>query len=414
MESVDYLIIGGGVAGTSAATEIRKHDKKGRIVILTDEPYRLYTRMALPSLARSQTSDEQIVLRDEKYYSDRNLELWNNAIASGLDIEASIVTLADGRRLTFGKLLLAGGSKPRDWEVPGARLPNVLPLRSLDDARRIRSLLPKVKHALVVGGGFIALDQIQTLAHAGVATTVVIRGAYFGANVLDEESGALIQRLLDKAGTVHAHYKTRVAMLDGDKKVEAAVLSNGKRLPVDLVLLSIGTEPNIAWLEGSGLDISGGVAVDPYLRTAVDTIWAAGDIALFHDTVLGSRHRLGNWHNASAQGEAAGFNMTAASPKPFEAVTSYYVSVFDTDISFVGDVHIHTGITAVPRGSARGGAYGRIMIRDERVVGATLINRFAERGPIEQLILSRKHLQQRDILDLTDESVPLRKVAISK
>jgi nitrite reductase (NADH) large subunit len=411
MESADYLIVGGGVAGTSAAAEIRKHDKSGRIIILTDEPYRLYTRMALPSLARKQTTDEQIVLRDEKYYADRNLELWNNVLASSLDVEASVVTLADGQRITYGKLLLAGGSRVRDWKVPGATVPGVVPLRTLNDAQYIRSLLPKVKHALIVGGGFIALDQIQTLAHAGVATTVVTRGPYFWSGVLDEESGILIQKLFDQAGNVHLRHKTRVEMLEGDAKVEAALLSDGKRLPVDLVLLSIGVGSNVGWLEGGGLDVSSGVSVDKYLQTEIDNIWAAGDIALFDDTILGLRHRLGNWHNASAQGETAGFNMVSTEPKPFEAVTSYFVSVFGTDISFIGDVRMQAGVTAVPRGSARSGAYGRILVRDERVVGATLINRFAERGPIEQLIRSRRQLRQRDVLDLTDESVPLRDVA---
>jgi 3-phenylpropionate/trans-cinnamate dioxygenase ferredoxin reductase subunit len=401
------LIVGGGIAGTTAAASIRRTDDRGRIVVLTAEPYRLYTRMALPSLSRGQTSDEQIILRDDWYNSSRKIELWTGSEARFLDAELSILTLADGRRIHYDKLLLAGGSHARRWNIPGADLANVVTLRSLDDARAIRQLLPRVKHALVVGGGFIALDQLQTMATAGVATTAVMRGPHFWSNVLDEESASLLHAKIDGVGHIHMRYGTQVEYLGGDNRVEYAVLSNGRRIETDLVLAALGTEPCTEWLESSGVELFGGVVTDACLKTNVDNIWAAGDIALFHDTVLGSRHRLGNWHNAAAQGEIAGHNMTSDEPKPFEAITSYFESVLQTDICFVGDVYRQSGIDIIPRGSARSGAYGRILVRGGRAIGATLINRFAERGPVERLIRSQRRLSRQDILDLTDESVPL-------
>jgi NAD(P)H-nitrite reductase large subunit len=202
-----------------------------------------------------------------------------------------------------------------------------------------------------------------------------------------------------------------VEVVEGERAVEAVVLSNGHKLPADLILLAIGTDPATDWLTTSGLPTQGGIPTDQYLQTEIDSIWAAGDVALFDDTLLGAVHRLGNWDNASAQGQIAGENMALATPKAFELLSAYSISFFGTNISFVGDVHHHAKMTAVPRGSARSGAYGRLLLHHDRLVGATLINRFAERGAIDKIIRSQRTLRQQDILDLTDETVPLRQVA---
>ncbi len=402
-----YVIIGGGVAGTTAASTIRRMDADGTITVVSSEAEPLYSRLSLSAFTRGQTTKEQIYLRQPEFYRQKDISLKLDTVATAVDTADQIVTLADGQKLGYEKLLLAGGSWPRAWAVPGAELKGVLPLRTLSHAEQIAKRLPKVKHALVIGGSFISLEQIQTLSQLGIATTVVLRDPYVWASVLDEESGQLIAAILEQAASVRILYRTEVEVLEGATHVEAALLSNGQRLLTDLVLVNIGVDPMIAWLEGSGIALDGGVVTDEFLQTSAKNVWAAGDIALFNDKLLGAHHRLGNWSNAAAQGETAGLNMTQSKPTAFEAVSTYSISLFGKNISFVGDFHMHARMTAIPRGSARSGAYGRMMMRNNVVVGATLINRFADRQPIEELIKAQIPLNRRDVVDLTDESVPL-------
>jgi 3-phenylpropionate/trans-cinnamate dioxygenase ferredoxin reductase subunit len=411
MESAKYVIVGGGIAGSTAATTIRQHDANGRIIVITNEPYRLYSRLALSSVLHGQTNQEQVELRTAASYSNHAIEVWTDSLVTSLDPAESVITMADGQRVHFDKLLLATGSSPRHWSVTGSSLAGVLSLRTLSDALQIAQRLPKAKHALVVGGGFIALEHIQTLTKLGIATTVIIRDPYYWAGLWDEESGQLLQNLLAQAVNVRLLFDTHIELLEGTSIVQAAVLSNGQRLPTDLVLVAIGVEPELKWLQGSSLDTSGGIATDAFLQTSIENIWAAGDVAVFDDQLLGARHRLGNWDNASAQGELAGQNMTSSTPIAFKALTTYSISLFGTNISFIGDVHHHSRMIAIPRGSARSGAYGRLLLHQDRLVGATLINRFTERTALEKIIRSRLPLRKQDILDLTDESVAVSDVA---
>jgi NAD(P)H-nitrite reductase large subunit len=195
----------------------------------------------------------------------------------------------------------------------------------------------------------------------------------------------------------------------GHAKVEAVVLSNGKKLKTDAVLVNIGISFNVEWLGGSGITLENGVVVNQYLETDVPDVYAAGDLALFYDPLIELYHQQGNWSNATLQGQIAGQNMTGHKAE-FAAVTSYSVHLMKTDISFIGQTSLRSSLTAVPRGSARTGAYGRILLRSGQVVGATLINRFVDRDPIQRLISSQIKVD-RYIAALADESISLKDVA---
>lgn len=408
-----YLIIGAGVAGVTAALAIRDNDATGSIVLVGQESHPLYSRLRLTSVVRDSMTTSEVFLRNFDYYKKHAIDFVSGCPAVGLSIDEKVVTLADGRRCEYQKLLLAGGSQTRTWSVPGAQLDNILTMRDLDQAVAIKARLAESKHVVVVGGGFITLEYIEALADIGVATSVIIRDPYYWSNKLDEESGLLIQKHIDKIPNIDVYYDTEVMAIEGRSVAEAVVLSNGKRLPTDTIITNIGVDPATTWLTNSGLKVDGGVEVDEYLNTDQPEIWAAGDIALFYDQLLGVRHRIANWDNAAAQGELVGRNMSTDQPQPFITLSAYTIDCLGMNISFIGETHHHAGVVAVPRGSARSGAYGRLLLHDHRLVGATLINRFPDKQPIEQLIRHQAHLNQQHIIDLTDETVDLRHLASS-
>lgn len=409
MEIAKYVIAGAGVAGTTAAATIRQHDEEGRIILLGNEPHPLYSRTSLVPYMRKEVSKENLYLRNLQYYKKNHIDFWSEAEAVSLDPSQNLIRLSDEREISYEKFLIATGSQPKQWKITGSTLKNVHALRTVDDADNLIQKLRKSKHIVIVGGGFITLELIQLVAKLGIATNVIVRGPFYWSNVLDEESGKLIQKLIDSAPNITVHYNSQIEELVGDSHVEAAILSNGRRYQADLVLANIGIEFNTNWLQEAGLDIEKGVVVNQYLETNKDNIYAAGDIALFYDPLIQLYHQQGNWNNATLHGQIAGQNMTGHKAE-VAAVTTYSINFMGIDISFLGQTSLRTSITAVPRGSARHGSYGRILVNRSQVVGATLINRFGERSAISRLISAKTPITNH-LADLADETMPLNLLA---
>lgn len=404
MESINYLIIGGGVAGMTAAQTIRQHDEQGRIVVVNRESEYLYSRPSLAAFLKGECRLDDLYLRSQEFLAKNRIEVQLGTAAvewQGID---RIIKTSNGQSLAYEKLLFAVGGQPKAWKVAGSSLNGVHSLRTIADAKRLAGNLKKARHVVVVGSGFVSLELIQLLSKVGVATTIVVRGDHYWQQSLDAEGGLLLDSFLKKVPNASVLYNTRVDAVAGDDKVSSVILSNGRKLATDLVLVNTGLEYETDWLNEK-LTIERGIVVNEYLETGVDGVYAAGDIAVFYDPIAGLYHQLGNWNNATLQGQIAGQNMTGHR-HPMSAVTSYSINFLGRNISFIGQTSLRPSITGVPRGSARSGSYGKILIKNNRVIGASLINRFHEREPISRLISSQMHIGQH-ISELADESVPL-------
>ena len=152
MESAKYVIVGGGVAGTTAAATIRQHDPDGPIVLISQEPHPLYSRTSLVPYMRQEVSRENLFLRNEAYYEKQAIK-WLSQRAVNLDADQNIVTLDDGSQISYGKLLIASGSRPKAWKISGSTLDGIYSLRTVDDADHILKQLKSAKHVTIVGGG---------------------------------------------------------------------------------------------------------------------------------------------------------------------------------------------------------------------------------------------------------------------
>lgn len=410
MQSAKYVIIGGGAAGTTAATTIRQHDPQGSIILIEKDSHYLYSRLALAGYIKHKNSYDSLFLKDSRYFEEQDINVLLNATATGLDTTHNIVTLNDGQRIGYQKLLIATGSSPRRWSIPGADREGVLPLRTIEHASEIKERLSQSKHVTIVGGGFVTLELIQAVADLGIAATVIVRTPHYWASTLDHESGLLIQAILQQgSGYLNVLYSTTVEHILGHKQVEGVILSNGKHLKTDLILANVGVDFDTDWLKHSGLLLEGGIITNQYMQTELADVYAAGDITLFYDSLAGLHHHQGNWTNATQQGQIAGLNMTG-NRQPLEAVSGYSINLFGKNISFIGQAKAHPNMTVIPRGSAKSGAYGRILIHQKRIVGATLINRIYDKTPLTRLIASQAPVD-RYLTELADETFDLRQLA---
>ena len=387
MAETRYLIIGGGVAGTTAADTIRKQDATGAITIVSDEPYRFYSRIMISKLHyfMGRVPADQIWLKKEEWYRDNHVNLIVGRTAAKLDTAAKTVTLDGGMVLGYDKLLLAIGIRARRWTVPGSDKQGIHYVRTLDDFKGIIADVKTSKQAVVIGGGAIGFEVCELFKTSGLDTTLVIREPHYWDPVLDQGSGQMIEKALEKAGVkiVRGKYVTEAY---GGGRVDGVILEGGEKLPCQIVSVGIGGLCPLDFAKAAGLATNRGLITNEYLETSAPDIWAAGDCAEYHDLIFGERTQFGSWSNAQSQGRAVGANM-AGKHEPYRLVTFYAVSGLGMSIAFIGSVTPPgPGRDVVPRGSPEINSYARLLIKDDRIVGATLMNRTADIGPLAKLI----------------------------
>jgi NAD(P)H-nitrite reductase large subunit len=386
VNEVKYLIVGGGVAGTTAAETIRATDKESSIAIVSDEPYRFYSRILLskPNFFLEKIPFDQIWLKDEAWYRQNQISLLLGKEAVKLDPQSKLISLNDGSDWHYEKLLLAVGACARRWSVPGSEMKGVLSLRTLDDAKEVISRVKSIKQAVLIGSGFISFEMADMLTLAGIETTLVILESYYWEPVLDETSGRMIEKVLIEHGVKILH-QSEVAQIEGEENVTGVVLKDGTRLPCQLIVAGIGVECPLLWIKESGVTIDRGILADEYLQTNFPDIYTAGDCAEFNDLLLGERVLLGNWVNAQVQGKTAAANMTGQH-QPFKMVSFYTTQGMGLAIAFVGNARVSPDREVISRGTPEAGSYGRLILHNGRLVGATLLNLTREMGMLAKLI----------------------------
>ncbi len=391
MEKVDYLIVGGGVAGVTAAEAIRENDSRSSVAIISDENEPLYSRIQLPHYLRHEFGLEGVYLRKWENYQQKNIQVFAPKAASSLDTESKILTLDDGQKLIFSKLLIASGSKLNTLSLPGSNLRGVHYLRTITDANSILESMKGAKAACVIGGGFIGLEFAHTFITNNLKTTFLILEPYFWQKMWDETSGKLVEKILGENGVV-CLVNEETGSFTGNGRVEKLITKSGKVVEAQVVGVGIGVHSSFEYLGGTSINFQkNAVLVNEYLETNVENIWAAGDITKFEDVVLNKAHQMGNWRNALAQGRRVGLNMVGQK-EPFKQVSAYTIKFFEATVSFVGDVFTSPETQVISRGSFDYNAYGRILLRNDRVIGATLINLSTDRSTIQQLIENKTEI----------------------
>lgn len=396
----DHVIIGTGIAGTGAAEVIRQRQPEASILLVGNESHRLYSRVLLPHLIRGK-AEETVFLKKADFYVQQRIETAFGVTATKIEPQSKTVHLSDGRAVEYGKLLIATGGAARRLDCPGADAADPLSFQTLDDARRIAASM--TGSAVVVGGGFIALELLMSFAHHGIPATVVVRGDGFFSRTLDPEGR---KRVMDVIRAQGIEIKTRAEVIDietdGARKV--IHLDTSESLDCTALGVGIGLDLSIAWLQGSGIEVAKGVVTNDRLETNVPDVFAAGDVAEYEDTLAGRRHVVGNWTNALLQGKHAGLMMTGEN-RPFEALTSYHIACFGLPIGFFGATGIENSERIVRK--CDNGSILQFFVSDSRVIAATCVGPLAERPGLTALLSSKKNLSERELTALADSSIPL-------
>src|SRR5690349_11208966 len=312
MNSFELILVGGGLTAARAIREYRAAGGSGRIALLAKEPVLPYHRPPLSKrYLRGEVEAEQTSVEPQEFYDDHDVELLLATEVTTLDPRTREVTTAGAGRFRYEKLLLATGALPRTLDVPGAGLPGVHALRTLEDSTSIRESAAHTRDAVVVGSGFIGMEVAASLTELGLEVTLVSRDADLFGQLRSLEISEHLVNLYGEHG-VEVIRGDEVHAFRGGSRLDTVELHSGRELAAGLAVVGIGVQPALAFLEGSGIATGDGIIVDRRFRTNVPNVYAAGDVARFHDPLFGRSRRIEHWSNANYQGSEVGKALAGA------------------------------------------------------------------------------------------------------
>ncbi|MDB5982976.1 MAG: bedA [Pseudomonas sp.] len=327
-----FVIIGAGAAGTAAALTLRERGFNGRLLLIDREAEPGYDRTVLSKyvISGEMAPEETPPLRDPGFYQQQRIKRIHGEVTR-LDVPNHRLTLSDGRQFDYQAALIATGGKPRPLPLPGADLPQVLLLRSREDAQRIFQATSSNAHAVIIGDSFIGLEAAAALRTRGLSVTVLARHEIPFARQFGERIGRLIRQLHEQNGVL---FRTHVEAIrfEGSEKLDAVILNSGERLEADLVLIGTGVTPEIEWVEGVGREEDGSLRVDEGMQVA-DGLWAAGDIATF--TLAGQPQRIEHWRLAQQQARIAAQNMLGGD-QHYDDVPFFWTYHYGKNFDYLG------------------------------------------------------------------------------
>ena len=305
-----FIIVGGGMAGAIAAQTLREEGFDGKIALLGQEPNAPYERPPLSKdYLQGKADRDSIFVHPEPWYAEHAVELSLGGAVTSLDPATRTVTTATGAQLSYDRLLLATGSKPRRLDVPGADLDGVYYLRNVEDSERLKIEFGQAKRVVIIGAGWIGLETAAAARAAGLDVTLLVSGDMPLQHVLGPEAAPIFDELHRSHG-VDLRYRATAAALAGRQgMVTGVMLSDGKWIEADMIIVGVGVAPRTELAAAAGLKIDNGIVVDEHLRTSDPDIFAAGDIAHTYNPRLGRHIRVEHWANARRQGVIAAVPM---------------------------------------------------------------------------------------------------------
>ena len=386
-----YVIVGASAAGMQAAIELRGLDPSSLITVISAEPHYPYSRCLISRYVEGKLRPEELCFKTSHAFEDHRISARLGQRVESVDRQGSQVVLQTGETVPYDRLLLATGARPFVPPIPGIDLGGVHSFHSLADAEKIVEEAENADQIVVLGAGFAGLEAAYALARRGKSVTVVERMGQILPNQLDAVGSEIIQRDLEGTG-VHILLNISVASITGDGRARSVTLTDNSSLPADMVIVSVGTRPNVDLAQAAGLTTGRGITVDAYMRTSDPHIYAAGDVIEIDDVTTGRRMMSATWPNAILQGRYAAANMAGRRRMYTDAVGVQNAVQFHhlPAISY-GQTLVGADVDETYQVMTRreGDTYRKLVLRDGTVRGMIFVGDIAKAGFYAALIRHR-------------------------
>jgi nitrite reductase (NADH) large subunit len=370
------VVIGNGMAGARTVEEVLKRTDEFSITMFGEEPYGNYNRILLSNVLSGAEEEAGIFLNSLAWYEENGIDLRAATRVERIDKHAKTVLASDGSVTHYDKLIIATGSTPFVPPIAGMRNPKrgfhqgVFTFRTIDDTRAMIRYARDHERAVVIGGGLLGLEAARGLQQYGVEVTLVHAMGHLMNTQLDQQAGAILKGSVEKLGiTVELDAMTTAVV--GAEKVEGVTFADGRTIPCDMVVVAAGIRPNTALAEVSGLRVERAVVVDDQLRVLDEPdIYAVGECVQHRGATYGLVAPL--WEQATVLAD----HLTGANPD-----AAYHGSRTATKLKVAGVDVAAMGVTAPERDDdefvvfvePKRGVYKSVIIRDDRLIGATLL-----------------------------------------
>ncbi|PIU42051.1 MAG: NAD(P)/FAD-dependent oxidoreductase [Candidatus Omnitrophica bacterium CG07_land_8_20_14_0_80_42_15] len=397
-----YCIIGGSAAGTSACEMIRGIDKKADITLITDEKFALYSRCLLSYLLAGSINEDKLKFKEKDFFERNKIEALLGVRVEKIDSKKRELGLSNKKKVTFDRLLIATGARPKEMGIPGEDKKGVFALRTIEDARGILNRSNKgVKRVAILGGGLIGMRDAYALGHKGFDIKVIVKSGQILSQMMEKEGAEIIEAHIKKFG-VDVMKGLAATEILGKDEVSGIILDNGNKLDCELVIVGKGVAPNIELAKDIGLATKEGIIADDYLAASQDGIWTAGDVCEAKDLVTGEKTVNALWPCAVEQGRVAALNMAGKK-------TKYEGSQSMNSLDLFGLSTISIGVTK-PKGagyeiltSKTENSYKRLVIKGDILWGMTLVGKVENAGVYGILIRNKINISDYKKILLRDD-----------
>jgi len=357
-----YLVIGNGIAGTTAALNIRKFDANGEITIITEEDLPLYSRLRLPEYLTGTIDEKKLLLYNDAWYEQNRITLITNNRVASIDPGTKHISLDGKARIPYDKLLVATGGRASVPALLGMEKKGIFTLRTIADARRIKEYAEKVVSIVILGGGVLGLEIGNALRIIGKSVTFVEYFPRLLPRQMDIEGSRIFREKLESYG-LRFILDARAEEVLGNDTVEGIMLLDGTSVEGQMLILSAGIIPEISLFSSTDIALGRGVPVNDRMETALPNVYAAGDAAEYRGTVYGI------WPAAEKQGEVAGINMAGGNTTYSGTTPSHFITVAGIEVLSAGEIDIDCKLPSLVYKDEEKGIYKKIVIRDNCVAG---------------------------------------------
>jgi nitrite reductase (NADH) large subunit len=390
------LIVGGSIAGHTAAQTARTLDPGARITLVTDEHHGFYSRLNLTRFLCEEIQRDDLFEIKPEWYAENQVHLLTDSRVIGLDPIKKTALLAEGRELEYDACILTHGSGANMPPFYRPELEGVHPLRTLDDVEKIAARARRGTCAAVIGGGVLGLEAAFGLVKRGAAVSVFEWAPHLMPRQLDRAGAALFAEMIRAKG-IDPHTGTSVKELLGSRCVEGLSLADGSRFDAELVVMTTGIKPNIDWVRRSGIHCKRGVVVDDRMQTSTDSVFAAGDVAEWRGNVVGL------WANAIEQAKVAAANTAGRISFYAGFLPVTVLKCLGIPLVSMGEIaEDGGGISSRIRHDLKSPGYCRIVFREGIPIGAVLLGTTSGMGEMRKLIengLALEHLRRKLVPD---------------
>jgi 3-phenylpropionate/trans-cinnamate dioxygenase ferredoxin reductase subunit len=398
------VVVGAGHSAGHLLAELQKRGYPGEITLIGAEAHLPYQRPPLSKafLDAAGFDEARLHLRGASFYTDAGIKLKLNTSVASIDRASRTLLLADGGAEPYDHLVLATGARARELPAPGRHLKRIGTLRGLDDAKRLRAELADCRNMVIVGGGFIGLEIASTASKRGIHVTLLEGGPRLLSRNTSPFISGMLQRAHQDAG-VDIRMQAQVQAFEGNETVEAVVCANGERFPADLVVIGIGSEPEIALAQAAGLEADrNGIVVDHHTRSSDPAIQAIGDCAAIRDSETGLLLRLESVQCALDQAVIAAA-LLCGDTLPPKTVPWFWSEQHQFKLQIAGLAAPDD--LAVVRGVKDSDAFSEFYVRNGQLVAIAALNRPADAAVVRKALSAGP--VHPDLIKLADPAVAL-------